>query len=112
MNAFIVNQNRWKNFPEWATTAISATFNVFGIFLVMMIQYITFRSTGALWQWDMALGYIVLFPIIPILVLAAIFTRQLYLRTGNIWLGAFVNALLFTAITVANTATNFNYIFG
>jgi len=110
MNAFINAQNRFKNIPEWATIAITSFFTVFGIFLVIMIQYITFRSTGALWQWDMALGYIVLFPIIPILILAQIFARKLYLMTGNIWLGAFVNALLFTIITVANTATNFNYI--
>lgn len=110
MNAFINSQNRFKNLPEWATTAITAFFNVFGIVLVMIIQYATFRSTGALWQWDMALGYIVLFPIVPVLILAAIFARQLYLRTGSIWLAGFVNALLFTAITVANTATNFNYI--
>lgn len=112
MNAFINAQNRFKNIPEWATIAITAAFNVFGIVLVMMIQYITFRSTGALWQWDMNLGYIVLFPIVPILIIAAIFARQIYLRTGNIWLAGFINALLFTAITVANTAANFNYIIG
>lgn len=110
INAFIIANSRFKNLPEWATTAIMATFNVFGIVLVMLIQYLTFFNTGALWQWDMALGYIVLFPIVPVLILAAIFSRQLYLRTGNIWLSGFVNALLFTAIMVANTATNFNYI--
>lgn len=110
LNAFINAQNRFKNLPEWATTAIQAFFVVGGIVLVMLIQYLTFFSTGALWQWDMALGYIVLFPIVPILILATIFARQLYLRTGNIWLSGFVNALLFTAIMVANTATDFNYI--
>ena len=110
INAFIIANSRFRNLPEWASTAIMAAFNVFGIVLVMLIQYITFFQTGALWQWDMALGYIVLFPVVPILVLAAIFSRQLYLRTGNVWLAGFVNALLFGAIMIANTATNFNYI--
>lgn len=98
-----------KNLPEWATIAINAVFNVLGICLVMLIQYGTFRSTGVLWQSDMALGYIVLFPIVPVLVIATIFSRRLYVRTGNAWLGAFVNALLFTAITVANTAASYPY---
>ncbi len=110
INAFINANSRFKELPEWATTAIIAAVNVLGIVIVMLIQYITFFATGALWQWDMALGYIVLFPIVPILILAAIFGRLLYLRTGNIWLAGFVNALLFGAITVANTATEFNYI--
>ena len=110
MNAFINANSRFENKPEWFTTTMAALFNVFGLVIVMLIQYITFFQTGAPWQWDMGLGYIVMFPIVPILILAAIFARQLYLRTGNIWLSGFVNALLFTTIMVANTAANFNYI--
>ncbi|MCM1043383.1 MAG: S9 family peptidase [Corallococcus sp.] len=106
----IFNQNyKVKNLPEWATIAINAVFNVLGIVLVMLIQYGTFRTTGVLWQSDMALGYIVLFPIVPVLVIATIFSRRLYARTGNAWLGAVVNTLLFTIITVANTAASYPY---
>ncbi len=109
----ILNQNyRVKNLPECATIAINAFFNVAGIVLVMIIQYATFKSTGVLWQPDMNLGYIVLFPIVPILVIGTIFSRILCKKTGNAWLGGFVNALLFTMITCANTATSFHYIMG
>lgn len=106
----IFNQGyRVKNLPEWATIAINAVFNVFGIFLAIIIQYGTFRTTGVLWQGDMALGYIVLFPIVPVLVIATILSRRLFKRTGNAWLGAVINALLFTIITVANTAASYPY---
>lgn len=106
----IFNQGyRTKTLPEWATIAINAAFNVFGIVLVMIIQYGTFRSTGVLWQADMNLGYIVLFPIVPVLIIATIFSRRLYVRTGNAWLGAVINSLLFTIMTVANTAASFPY---
>lgn len=106
----VFNQGyRVKNLPEWATIAINAVFNVLGIVLVMAIQYGTFRSTGVLWQADMNLGYIVLFPIVPVLVIATIYSRRLYERTGNAWLGAVVNTLLFTIITVANTAASYPY---
>ncbi len=107
----ILNQTyRFKNLPEWATIAINAAFNVVGIVLAMAIQYGTFRSTGVLWQGDMALTYIVLFPIVPVLIIATILSRRLYKRTGNAWLGALINALLFTIITVANTAASYPYV--
>lgn len=106
----IFNQGyRVKNLPEWATITINAVFNVFGIFLATIIQYGTFRTTGVLWQSDMALGYIVLFPIVPVLVIATVLSRRLFKRTGNAWLGAVINALLFTIITVANTAASYPY---
>lgn len=107
----IANQTyRAKNLPEWATIAINAFFNVFGISLVMIIQYATFKSTGVLWQSEMALGYIVLFPIVPILIFATIISRLLYKKTGNVYLGSLINGLLFTIMTVANTASSMAYI--
>lgn len=111
--AGIANQTyRAKNLPEWATIAINAFFNIFGIALVITIQYATFKSTGELWQGDMALGYIVLFPILPILIIATIISRLLYKKTGNVWLGSLINAILFTMITVSGTAASFAYVMG
>ncbi len=100
---------RLKNLPEWATIAINAFFNVAGIVLVIAIQYITFRSTGVLWQSNMALSYIVLFPIVPVLIVATIISRRLFLKTGNSWLGAFVNTFLFTVMTVSNTSASYAF---
>lgn len=100
---------RLKDLPEWATIAINAFFNAAGVLLVILIQYITFRSTGVLWQGDMALGYIVVFPMVAVLAIATIISRIIYKKTGNIWLGAMINAILFTIITCANTAASVVY---
>ena len=109
----VANQTyRVKNLPEWATIAINAFFNVFGIILVIAIQYGTFKSTGVLWQREMNLGYIVLFPIIPILIFATIISRILYNKTGNVWLGSLINALIWTMVTVSGTAASFSYVLG
>ena len=102
---------RVKNLPEWASIAINAFFNVAGIALVFAIQYGTFCSTGVMWKPEMNLSYIVLFPIIPVLICATIISRVLYKKTGNIWLGAVVNTLLWTVVTVSGTAASFGYIF-
>ena len=109
----IFNENyRVKNLPEWASILINVFFNIFGVLLVVAIQYGTFTTTGEMWQPEMALGYIVLFPMIPILAIATVISRRMTAKTGNIWLGAFINTLLFTLITCSNTAASFAYIMG
>lgn len=109
----IFNENyRVKNLPEWASILINVFFNIFGVLLVVAIQYGTFTTTGEMWQPEMALGYIVLFPMIPILAIATVISRRMTAKTGNIWLGAFINTILFTLITCSNTAASFAYIMG
>lgn len=103
---------RASNVPEWASTLINVFFNIFGVLLVIAIQYGCFTTTGYMWQDDMALGYIVLFPMVPILAIATVIARRMTAKTGNIWLGALINTLLFTLITCANTAASFSYVMG
>lgn len=109
----ILNQNyRLKNLPEWLTVTLNAFFNMAGVLLFILIQYIHFKSTGSLWQGSMNLGYIVAIPLVPILIIGTIISRSFFRKTGNAWLGGLVNTLLITIITVANTATSFHYILG
>ena len=56
-----------------------------------------------------ALRPILIIPIVPILGIAAYLNIKLQKLTGNIWLAGFVNALLVTMITVANTSFSFPY---
>lgn len=113
VNALMNANNRFKNIPEWASTAITAFFNIFGIGLVMLIQYGVYFSTGAAWQWDAALLYVVLFPIIPMLIAAAYIARKVYLRTGSVWYAGLINTFFMTIVVCANTSASasFPYIF-
>ena len=54
------------------------------------------------------LNGILLFALTPILAIAAVYARKLFDKTGNIWLAAFLNSILFTMITAANTAMFWN----
>lgn len=103
---------RAKNLPEWASTLINVFFNILGVLLVISIQYGTFNATGVLWQEKMALGYIVLIPMVPILAIATVISRRMTVKTGNMWLGALINTMLFTIITCTNTAASFAYVMG
>lgn len=112
INSILNNNYRVSNLPEWASIIVNVLFNIAGIALVIGIQYVTFAQRGTLWQPKMNLAYIVMFSILPILTVATVLSRMLYKKTGNAWLGGFVNALLFTIITCANTASSFSYILG
>lgn len=94
-----------KNHKEWFNIILAILGNAGGVLLVVIIQYIGFRITGTGTFPNQSLRPILGFALIPLLSIAAIYARILYRKTGNIWLGAVINGLLITMITVANTAT-------
>jgi hypothetical protein len=70
-------------------------------------QYITLFSTGVAAHPESSLSGIVLVAMVPTLSIAAIISRYLYKKTGNIWTPAFINAILMTTMAVANTMVAF-----
>lgn len=63
--------------------------------------------SGVAAQPGSALSGIVLVAMVPTLSIAAIISRNLYKRTGNIWTPAVLNAVLMTTMTIANTMVAF-----
>ena len=117
----ICNANsRFKDMPEWKSLLLTCIFSVLGLIVICVIEYATMvnQGTQAVWMFDSdaimfavgaALGYILLFPIIPMLIVANIINRKIYLETGNIWTGAFITGILFTIMFCANTFTQYAY---
>jgi len=87
---------------------IAIVLNIGGLLLWVVVQYATLFSTGIAWYPSMALNTILLFGLIPCLGVAAVYARKLYAKTNNVYLAAFTNTILFTMITVANTAVFWN----
>jgi len=87
---------------------IAIALNIGGLLLWVVIQYATLFSTGVAWYPSMALNTILLFGLIPCLGIAAVYARKLYAKTNNVYLAAFTNTILFTMITLANTAVFWN----
>lgn len=77
--------------------------NAGGIFIWLIRQYGTLFATGVAAHPESALSGIVLVAMVPTLAVAAILSRALYKRVGNIWTPAFLNAILMTIMTLANT---------
>ena len=86
---------------------VAIVLNAGGPILWLAVQYISLFASGvAVWSGS-ALSGIMLVAMVPTLSVAAIISRNLYKKTGNIWTPAFLNALLMTTMTIANTMVVF-----
>ena len=92
-----------KDVKGWKGTLYAMFLNAGGLVLFLAYQYGKLFLTGTAAVPTLALQPILLYGLIPSIALAAVFTRKIYAKTNNVWLAAFLNSILFTLITVANT---------
>ena len=103
-NSVLVNGgNNVEGRAEWKVLLLSCIANIIGIVAIIAIQYITFTSTGAL-AFN-AMRVVNLFPLVVLIPVGTIISRQFYKETGNIYAGSFVIGILYTLMTVANTSS-------
>ena len=86
---------------------LAIALNAGGAILWLARQYITLFSTGVAAHPGSALSGIMLVAMVPTLSIAAVISRNLFKKTGNIWTPAFLNALLMTTMAIANTMVVF-----
>lgn len=107
INAIAINANtRGKK----GGYAIAIGLNVGGLILWLLCQYGMVFTTGTAMLPAQSLNGILLFATIPCLAIAAVYAKKLFEKTHNVWLAAFINTMLFTMITVANTVMFWNMI--
>jgi hypothetical protein len=82
---------------------LAIALNAGGAFLWTVCQYGMLFAKGVAMEPGSALSGIMIIAMVPTLTIAAIISRNLYKKTGNIWMPAVLNALLMTTMTLANT---------
>lgn len=111
VNAVLVANTRFKDVPEWASTAIVSVGNLLGLALILFREYSSLISTGMLVTpancWTFTVAWAMLVP----MALGPIIARYTYRRTGKIWVGALLNAFIFIMMQVGtgqymNTSIN------
>lgn len=100
--ACVYNTSTEKLQGAWGYVLAALT-NMGGILLWLILQYGKLFITGSAFYPGEALSGILLMALVPTLALASCLTKWLYKRTGNIWTAAFLNTMLITVMTVANT---------
>ncbi|QFF98008.1 alpha/beta fold hydrolase [Psychrobacillus glaciei] len=90
----------------WKWFVANFGINTLGIIVLIIVQYSFMFGTGEL-LWDKALLTIVAFQFVVVNFIAALISTYLFRKTGTIYAGAFVNALLITWYIVAGQAMQF-----
>ena len=97
-----VNANT-ERYKGWKAYLLGCFLIVGGLVIYLILHYgVLFMTGTAMWP-AQALSSILLFALIPTLIVATFFNKIFYKMTGNVYTGVFVNTILMTMITVANT---------
>ena len=100
INAILNANTRFKNLPEWVSTAIVCLGNVCGLAIFLIQQYSSLFANGSLATPDASSTCTVIWAMLVPLVVAPIIARYTYRRTGNIWVGALLNSFIFIMMQV------------
>lgn len=118
VNSLAVTRNRFQGWSEGKQIAMACLWNVLGILVFEAVQYVPLAINGMTFFGAVlsgplatagALFPLLMFPVVPILCIAAAISIKLYNKTGNVWIAGFINAMVITMITVANTSFSFPY---
>lgn len=103
-NAFTQNIGRMiSGRKEWKNVALMCAINGLGLLLLWIYQYSMFSVLGKVPLNSARVMQTWSFFIVQ--SVCTIFARKLYLQTGKLYLGALINALVFTMISVGHTMT-------
>ncbi len=88
---------------EWLNVVLCCFFNIIGLTGIYIYQYGGLIMDGTV-RLDSS-RVMLCWPLFFNLMLCTIFSRLLYKKTGNVYLGAFLNTFMFVMIACANTMT-------
>jgi len=104
---------RVRDEKEWKNIVLLILAMVGGLVVFTLIDYLVFFITGrkafmyvpypAEPKMTSALAGVLLWGVEFAFPIAAVFARVIYKKTGSIWLGGFVNALIITLFAISNT---------
>jgi len=94
---------RTEGQAEWKSMLIAGIGNSLGLFLIVVVQYVTFAITGTVYWTDGWLYINLLFAVVPMMFVLPYFNRYFFRMTGRIYLGPMVTCLVFIMILLTNT---------
>lgn len=107
VNSLCINgSSRISGQKEWVNVLLCVLTNIVGVIVLILIHFVHMINVGeitGLWWGPLWLGPLTCIPMVGILTFAAISSRFFFKKTGNIYLGAFVNSIIVTIIQCANT---------
>ena len=94
---------RFENQIEWQSKLIAGFANSLGLILIIIIQYVTYATSGTVFWTTNWLSVNLLFGIVPMMFILPYFNRLFFQLTGRVYLGPIVTCLIFIMILSTNT---------
>jgi hypothetical protein len=94
---------RFEAQPEWRSMLLAGVANSLGLFLIVLVQYVTFALTGTVYWTDGWLYVNLLFAVVPMMFVLPYFNRYFFRVTGRIYLGPMLTCLIFVTVLISNT---------
>jgi len=94
---------RFQGGKEWQSMLLAGIANSVGLFLIVIVQYVTFATTGTVFWTDGWLYVNLLFAVVPMMFVLPFFHRYFFRMTGRIYLGPMIMCLMFIMILISNT---------
>jgi hypothetical protein len=94
---------RFQGDPNWKSMLLAGISNSLGLFLIIVIQYAAFSSTGTVFWTEGWLYINLLFGVVPMMFVLPYFHRYFFRLTGRIYLGPITTCLVFVMILLSNT---------
>jgi len=101
-----LRKNSWR---PWQEMLINVVLLIIGYLIFELFQYLPLLKGGALAIPQAALWFIVMFQFFPLFIIAALTMTYFFRRTGHIYAGSFLAAILITWIVVASQATHYAF---
>jgi pimeloyl-ACP methyl ester carboxylesterase len=95
--------------PFWKEAIVNIVVLILGYFVIEMYHYLPLFAGGALGVAGGSLWFIVMFQFFPIFAIIGLVSTYFFRKTGHIYTGAFLSAMLVTWIVVAGQATHFPF---
>ena len=109
LNVVIFAQLRTDRFGLGVEMLINVLILISGYALLLLIQYIPLLAGGTLFIADESLWTIIAFQFLPLLTIVGIVDTYFNRKTGHVYIGAFVSAMVLAWIVVASTAIHYAF---
>jgi pimeloyl-ACP methyl ester carboxylesterase len=109
MAGLVLHGELRPNFSGWKEMVVNVLLMIGGYILFLLFQYIPLFAGKTLSIPEGHLFSIVMFQFLPIFTMVALVSTYYFRKTGHIFVGSFINAMLITWIVVAGQATHFKF---
>lgn len=109
LNLVLFSQLRKDTWSLWKEMLVNVAILVLGYVGVLLYHYIPLLTGGTLGFPDESLYGIIMFQFLPLMTIAGVLMTCFNRKTGRIYVGSFLFAMLLSWFVVASTAIHFNF---